>query len=1131
MLRWTIRILIVFVVLILATAAILHFVLQSRWLKDLILARAGERIGMDVSADSLTVGWGGRTTIQGAAVTMPLTNDVLLAAERVEVMHEAIPLLILGRAVNVRSVRVERPQVNLKQYPDGRWNVEDAWTRVQAGRKPDEKRGEFSLPEVEIREARVHIEEPNGAGQVVGPVNFTGRSQGRLLWQFDLEVPDSVGVRGQVVSGRDWAHEIGVRVSGVEPWVRSLVGREVTPIRVTGQWEGRVVEGSLDGTIRLDTLAIGPATARGGIGVQAKPGDLSLTAKDLVIGEPDVAGREVRLTGGSIRIAGDQIRIEQLAAASNQLTARVNGVWDLSARSGEFSGSWAAVVDAQKARSDGTYRAAVKSPRSGRKTARVNVAGRAQAPFGELAVAAEVEGDGPEWGQSQWQISTPTLSWSRQDKKVNLAGSAAEVRLAWPQIRLMDLRMPGTQTADVNATFDANSRLWSVQMAIDHLTLLAPWGVQPLDLRLNAEGDMLTARVSELRVAEGERIAVAKGRLSFRERGFQDVQLSADWPAGAAAPDRSRVEQPLGHWHLEGDILGHVQPLAIELTGQMTGQNVSLGKETVGRIEVPVRAKADAQAIQMATDPVDMFGGRWQLSGRHDLSTNVTQIEAAADALSLESVAAMAGLKLTSRGRARAHVQVAVRNLDVESAVATGSWEAEDVNIPPFQADKAHGKLRIAGGLARFDEILLERDGGQAEASVEFRLDNPQSLLVELTSRRWPARFEGSPLLLYADIKAHLRVNLAKRAADGEARLSGPVFLKEQELAQIRVAALVEQQAVNIEDFYAETLGGAIEGQAQVRLDHWIDSSASLRWEGIEPKMLQSWAPRIAPFEGTVSGSLVVGRADPASRPPEPVQFAMNLDVENGWFGAAAVGSSRLSGFLGPTRLLIDDGELRALDGQVKARVMISSHKGARYANIVSDFEHLNLDQIVHVVSPGARQHAGYLSGHATLLGSSSVLSGDYSPLQGQARINLTKSELGNSKIIGTLYNTMNLKFGPQEPNGTGDVSIRIEGPSVLIPSFSYFNRGIEIRGAGKIENINRGSESPVSGFAVGSTQVLRGVRLPGVRSLDRLLATFQSSAASVSIEGSLAEPKVKVVPLPVILGPFRNLLWAELRE
>ena len=124
-------------------------------------------------------------------------------------------------------------------------------------------------------------------------------------------------------------------------------------------------------------------------------------------------------------------------------------------------------------------------------------------------------------------------------------------------------------------------------MAVEDLTHLSPWGVKSLDLRLNAEGDDRTAHVSELRVAEGERIATAKGRLSFRERGFQDVRLTADWPAGSVRPEQSQAEQSIGRWHLEGDIFGRVQPLAIEMTGQMTGQNISLGKQTVSRIEVP----------------------------------------------------------------------------------------------------------------------------------------------------------------------------------------------------------------------------------------------------------------------------------------------------------------------------------------------------------------------------------------------------------------------------------------------------------------------------------------------------------------------------------------------------------------
>ncbi|MGE5297272.1 MAG: hypothetical protein ACM3VT_20810, partial [Solirubrobacterales bacterium] len=1020
MLRWTIRILIVFVVLVVVSAAVVHFVLQSRWLSDLILARVADTIGMDVTADSISVGWGGRTTIRGATVSMPLTGDVVLAAERIDVAHEAIPLLILGRPVNVRSVQVETPQVNLRQYEDGRWNAEDVWARVRARRKPPAKKRIIPLPEVVIQDAQVHITEPNGVAQVIGPASFHARLQGRQLWQFDLEIPEMVGVQGRVAEGRDWAHEAEFHVAGIDSLVGRLVGNSLTPIRATGRWEGRVLQDSLEGIVRLDALVIGSVAARGDIGVQARSGELSVTPKDLVISEPNALERAIRLTGGSVRVLGTQIRLEQLTAASSRLAAQVNGSWSLDARSGEFTGSWATIADGQDAQYNGTYRAQAASPRLGRKAARMSIRGGAEDSFGELAVVADIEGGGSDWKQSLWQLSAPTLHWSRQGKEVNLAGAGAEIRVAWPEVRLTDLRMPDANAIDANALFDASTRRWSVRLAAKDVTHLAPWNVKSLDLRLNAEGDDSGAYVSELQVVEGERVATAKGRLSFRERGFQDVRLIADWPTR-----QSEIQAQVGHWHLEGDIFGRVQPLAIEMSGRMIGQNVFLGKQSVDRVEIPIRAKVDAEAVQMTTDPVDMFGGRWQLSGRHDWSGHVTQIAATADALSLESVAAMAGLKLVSRGQAHAQIDVAVQNFDINSAVATGSWDAEDVNIPPFVAERAHGKLRIAGGVVRFDDILLERENGQAEAGVEFRLDDPRFLSVELTSKQWPIQFERNSLLLHADGRAKLQIDLANRTAEGEARLSGRVWLKDQELARIRAVARAQEKMLNLDELYAETLGGTVEGEAEVHLDHWDRSSGRLRWQGIQPKMLQAWAPQFERFAGTLSGSLEASQAAASFRPPEPLQFALNANVEKGRFGAAAVNSCRVSGFLGDTRLLIDEADLRVLDGQVKARVRVSTHAGTQYGSIATDINNLSLDQIVHVADPKAETHTGYLSGTVMLLGSSAVLAKDFSPLQGEARIVLTKSELGNNDIIRSLYNTMNLQFGPQEPNGSGDATLR----------------------------------------------------------------------------------------------------------
>ena len=87
---------------------------------------------------------------------------------------------------------------------------------------------------------------PTASVQTVGPVNFRARPEGRLLWQFDLAIPETVGVRGQVVSGRDWAHEVGFSVADVEPLVHRLAGSDLSPIRAAGRWEGKVVQDSLE---------------------------------------------------------------------------------------------------------------------------------------------------------------------------------------------------------------------------------------------------------------------------------------------------------------------------------------------------------------------------------------------------------------------------------------------------------------------------------------------------------------------------------------------------------------------------------------------------------------------------------------------------------------------------------------------------------------------------------------------------------------------------------------------------------------------------------------------------------------------------------------------------------------------
>ncbi len=1126
MLRWTIRIVLASAVLIAAVVVIAHFVLQSAWLHELILARVSNQTGMIVTAESLKVGWGGSTSVREATVKMPLNNEVVLTADRIKLTHDVLPLMVLRRSLNVRAVVVDSPRANLRRYEGGRWNIQDAWTRLRiTSGAASEKGSRANWPRLVVRDALTQITEPNGTSHTVGPWSFRAHRQGQLVWQFELELPQAMDVEGRIARGSDWTHEVGFAISRIESLVRDVLGHDLSPIQVAGRWEGKVLQNTLSGMIRVDKFVLGRFSLQGGAHVEANRDQITLRPCDLVLNEPNLAGEGIRLTAGAVRITPKRMMVERIVAGTSRLACRLTGHWDLDASAGELAGLWVATLNESSSKCYGTCQLSAKSPPLGRREAQMSVTAEADTSVGEWKLAGNVRGIGAEWRQSKWQISIPTFLWSRGEREADLTGAAAGVSLEWPKIRLTSLHVPGASQTSGSAEYNVDTHRWSTHLRVDDLHLEA-LGKRNLGLLLRAEGDNHQALVSELQVAHGERIIAVEGELSFHERGLQDVRVVADWPAGTGEREGARAERPAGHWHLEADVAARVQPLGVEVAGELTGQNIALGKQTVGRVEIPVRAKADAGQIQVTTQPFTLLGGLWQLDGQHKRPAEVTQATVVVDHLSLEAAAGMAGLPLTSRGQARAELQLVVPDFDMHKASARGSWSAEGINIPPLEAERAHGRLQITGGLVKFEEIILEQGDGQAEASLEFRLDDPRILSVELKTDGWPIRLEDRPASLLVDGQASLRLNVVKRTASGKVNISGPIVWAGRELARIRASTLVEGQTLDMRELYAETLGGSVEGRAVIPLNRWTDSVAQLRWQEIQPKQLARWVPPFEHFAGVVCGSLTVEQAPRKIHPAEPMRLVLYADVTDGRFGPAQVEGCYIVGYAGQTRLLISRAAFHILGGQINTRMRVSKHVGKYYASMAADVNSLNLDQIARVIDPNASQYAGGVSGEATILASS-----DLDVSGGEAEIRLARSDLAANRVVGALYNALNLRFGKQQPTGVGEIEIQLAGPSVVIPSFLYFNRGVEIRGAGRIRDIRRGAESPVDGYAVASTRVLKGVELPGVDTLDRLLASLQTGTASAKIDGTLDDVQVTIVPFSVVLDPFRRLLWDQLRK
>ncbi|MCX5645197.1 MAG: hypothetical protein NTZ17_11020 [Phycisphaerae bacterium] len=1166
--------LVLFIVLAAIIAVGGTLILRSDWLGNQVVARVSGQLGVDVSVRSFSLGWGGDATLGNVSVRMPLSDEVVFSADRMKLGLNAVPLLVLGRPIGLHSVEINHPTVFLHQSQSGHWNVQDVWMRVQASIGPSSPQGRgIELPDVVIHDGTVRIVEPNAAPQTVSPIEFTGRRQGQILWAFDLQAAPIASLAGQVATGGDWASDVRFRVQDLGPLVRSLLGQDLAPVQAAGRWKGALAQDTWNGTIQLDESTVGRVTLQGDAQVEATSDRVTISPRRLTVSEPNLAGEAIQLTDGAVGISPERITLESLAAKAGALGGRIDGHWNPDARNGEFSGSWVAAMPGPSFPSHGTYRFSVKSPQEGRKEAQANVTVQARTPLGSWHAVADVQASGVDWPTSRWQIQVPTFSWSRGERQVDVTGAAARIDLRWPQVQLASLSIPQAKQASANARFDMHTRQWSAQIAVDQLR----WpslGANGLDFRLQAEGDGNEARVSELRVTQNESVVTAQGDLSFVGGGPQNVHLSADWPArslhpeppaAAQPPETVPAAQPAGRWRLEAVVTGQVQPLALDAEATLSGQNIALGKRSVDRVQVPVHVTADDKQVDATTQPFDLLGGRWQLTGRYDVAKWATEVHVFASDLSQAALASMAGLPLASGGQAHGEIRLRMPGFEIQKAVAVGTWSAQDVNIPPLKAQRAQGTIRIGDGAVRLDDIQLEQDGGRAQASMSLQLDQPQIVSVELDAKSWSARLPGRPVTLVMDGRTKLRVNVAKKTADGDAHLTGKVVWQDRDLADVRLTTRVQGQTVEVQEFHARTLGGSADGAARIPLNHWIDSAAQLRWQGIGPKQLEAWLPPFARYQGAMSGSLVVEQTAGAKRrkegekigtsegkdlPPSdllplspsrvptiapgegppplgPMRFVLDANMAGDRFGPAQIDICQITGYVDQTRLLIDNACFDVLGGRLKARARLSQHTDKYYGSIATDFNNLNLDQLVHAIDPNASEHVGRLSGSATILPAfqNQVL------LAGEARINLTESDLVNNGVTQTLYNTLSLHFGSQKPTGTGEIRLSFQGPAVAISSAQYFNRGVEIRGAGAIKDINLGGDSPIEGYAVASTRILKGAKLPGIGSLDRVMDLFQTGAASVKIAGVLDNAQVKVVPLPEILSPFRRLLWAQLKE
>jgi hypothetical protein len=1141
--RWTIRIIggivLILFLLSLAIQIVLWTDLPRQWAVRLI----GEYSGLVVAVDSLSVSWWGHTTVRGISARLPLQEEEFFSVDSVELSHRSIPGLILRRSFGLESVRVVQPQLYVHKGADGRWDVQDALSdallNVGGGRL---SLAGTQVPQVHVEGLSFHMADANSAGGLIGPFSFEGSQQTPRSWGFALtsgpastrSSQPAVEIRGTLIEDRDCTHTADFRVEPNDTWATAISGRDVGAIHAIGRWDGRRGKSGVSGAVHLSRLDIGPVTLTGAAQIDQRDGASRFTPDGLAVETPAFEGRQIRLNGGSIVLKNRGLDFQYVQTEIGPWGARLTGRWDLDSQSGQLSASWAADMPGE-GQYNGVCVATVQSPDVGRKEAHLSTTLAGQSVLGSWRVVAQTQGSGAAWNQTRWRTTVQECTWQLKSERMSLDGVSADVAMDWPVVRLMDLTVPEASHLQASAEYDVSNRQWFARFEGQGIRLFRDAN-EGLDVRLETDGNDERIAVSGLRVSRGPAHVTAKGEWMLSSRELHNGRVEARWPQPSVELYNGQRSSGSGQWSCDANVTGTTSPLKLQVRAKIAGDDVVVGRRPAPRVEIPLRGDLDAEQVTVTTEPFGLFDGVWQARGQHQMSRPLTHLDATVEKLPVQAAAEMAGLSIPCEGLARARIELAVPNLDMKQSKAKGTWDVNQLKLSPLVAQEAQGRLQIGGGLVQFDDIELTQESGKARGNLHFAIDQPQRIFISFATSKWPVQLEEvradggnapvHPLTVRLDSKADIQVNTVSKSSDGDGWFSGQLLCGDQLLGRAGASVSLGHGIMDVNDLAGELLGGTLEGSARIPLTEWTASSGRLAWKDVQLNHLGVRWPEVGRVEGAFSGTLVAVEATGRARPLEPIRLDLQTSFADGHIGLGQLGSGQAVAFLGPRRLLIDKIDWDMMGGHLSAWGQLSPHTGVLSLSMGMDFHDIDLGQVLHVTNSEPPTVAGKLAGQGTL-----ITSTDFRQLNGEARIHLTQSDLGDNPVIHRLYDALSLNLGPAKPEGTGDLNVRFSGSRIVFPSLAYFNRGVEVRGAGQIDDFKQGKASTIQGYAVGSTRILKDVRLPGISELDRLMATLQSSAATVIVRGTVEKPEARIVPLPEVRDAFRYLLWQQLRE
>ncbi|MEX0887316.1 MAG: hypothetical protein WD009_12850 [Phycisphaeraceae bacterium] len=1182
--RFLLILLILVALLLVAGGITTHIILRSDLPRRIAERALVDALGLDVRIASLRVGWTGRTDARGVRVALPLDDDPLLEAPRVELDHTAILALAMGRRLELRDARIIEPTIYVRKAVDGQWNLQQAH-RIVATRlaqrppRPGPPRP-LDLPRLEITDGHLILERHDAPPERFDHLTVRGRERGPMAYGLEIDAPALGGAEARFAGVAPFTHEADFDLRPSSRLLNALLGGS-PDARMVGQWRGRYEDERLRGTLALTELSAPGLRLAGSVRVSAGPEppqleiepirlNLHVTALDAADDEP------IRLTAGRILVHDQRLRFEGLRGAALGGWAELAGELQLDTRTGQLTATWdrleAPPGFAHAGRLDVTLQ------RHGPRLHRVQATAQTQgSALGDpYRATLDLTATGSSLTNLTGSLRARELRFAAQGAPYRLDDAAVRFRVAGPEIALtqidahdpaQDMRLTG------QAQYDRHARAWSVALDARQLALPGlPTAIDVLTVRVRGDEQRAVLDDAELHILDAQATATGEYVFDADQPLTMAVRLNElALPAAVAAVDVDGEPVVLHARRIAGEatMAGTLWPLDLAARADLVARDLHVHRDVLGDVELRLHAHADRETAGFHADAIEWLDGQWRIGGRLRRDTGQAELTLEAEDIDLTLLEGVLDQPL---GLTLGRADLAVRATPGDDPAVRGRFSLRNVDRHPVAFETLTGELRLANGRLTFHDIDAAQDDGRLTGEISLPLAHPARPRVELDFDNWPVTL-GEPGTLAAAVsgQAAVEIDIPTRRGRGDVTLAADVARDGEHLARADLAIRIDQHIVHLARFTGDTLDGRLAATGHVDLHTPLASELHLEWTNLRPRQLAEISPHFRRVRGQVSGALSLGRST-ADRPLGVVQLDVTLQGANASYSGLAIGDGSARVFFdferppteaegdaepapdapGPSlsRVVLEHATLQAVEGQLSLWGRAVRRPGrqlgtyAWFGHLDGTADEIDLETLTRALNPDGEPAIGRLSAQmnlavplafdrppvpddapelAQLLGALPVDYTRWPDAFGRGSLALAESDIANVPLFAGFYGLMNLRLGGRQPDGRGEGRFRVEDGLLLFESFRYHNRGLQINLAGRLHDLWEGGDSELTGYALLSLQPLPDVEFIDV--LGDALTALQAGMTSVEFYGTVSKPEYRTIPLQGLRRAIRGIV------